>query len=155
MERSFHSTAEYILPGVCAQGTCLRPIHTGSESVTRSSALANGGMARFPPGDRRHQAKIAKFTWPGKDLRSRSLQLVRVPLDPTPDWVLTRRRAIGIRIRDAREHVGLSQVELAEHIGRDHKTIHRFEYGTSVPTLVDLLLIAHATDSPLSHLVAD
>jgi transcriptional regulator with XRE-family HTH domain len=63
-----------------------------------------------------------------------------------PDWVLPRRRAIGDRIRAARVHAGLSQVELGELIGRDHKTVHRYEHATSVPNLTDLLLIAHALD---------
>jgi transcriptional regulator with XRE-family HTH domain len=70
-----------------------------------------------------------------------------------PAWVHTRRRAIGARIRDTREHAGLSQVQLGERIGRDHKTIHRYEHATSVPTLEDLLLIADVLRIPLADLV--
>ncbi|QCX81024.1 Helix-turn-helix protein [Streptomyces sp. YIM 121038] len=76
-----------------------------------------------------------------------------MPLDPMPAWVLTRRRAIGDRIRTARLNAQLSQVQLGERIGRDHKTIHRYEVASSVPTLVDLLLIADALDVPLADLV--
>ena len=70
-----------------------------------------------------------------------------------PAWVPTRRREIGERIRTARRTAGLSQVQLGERIGRDHKTIHRYETASSVPTLVDLLLIADALDIPLADLV--
>ncbi|MVO84214.1 helix-turn-helix domain-containing protein [Streptomyces sp. p1417] len=76
-----------------------------------------------------------------------------MPLDPLPDWVPTRRREIGGRIRAARRSAHLSQVALGERIGRDHKTVHRYEAATSVPTLIDLLLIADALDVPLADLV--
>ncbi|WP_255951527.1 helix-turn-helix domain-containing protein [Streptomyces odontomachi] len=78
-----------------------------------------------------------------------------MPLDPLPDWVLARRRAIGDRIRAARLHANLSQVALGERIGRDHKTIHRYEYGTSVATVDDLILIADACGVPLAQLVGE
>lgn len=70
-----------------------------------------------------------------------------------PDWVPARRREIGERIRTARRDASLSQIQLGERIGRDHKTIHRYEYATAVPTLEDLLLIADALDMPLADLV--
>lgn len=70
-----------------------------------------------------------------------------------PDWVLTRRREIGEAIREARREARLSQVELGERVGRDHKTIHRYETAKSVPSLVDLLLIADALGMRLSRLV--
>ena len=70
-----------------------------------------------------------------------------------PAWVLTRREHIGARIRSAREHANLSQVRLGEHVGVDHKTIHRIEHGRSDPPLGLLLLIASAVDVPLSELV--
>lgn len=72
-----------------------------------------------------------------------------------PDWVFTRRRIIGERIREARRRTGLSQIQLGERVGRDHKTIHRYEHATRAPTLVDLLLIADALDVPLSDLVRE
>lgn len=70
-----------------------------------------------------------------------------------PDWVPHRRREIGERIRTARRATGLSQIQLGEQVGRDHKTIHRYEVASSVPSLVDLLLIADALDVPLADLV--
>ena len=76
-----------------------------------------------------------------------------MPLDPMPDWVPARRREIGERIRTARRTVGLSQIQLGERIGRDHKTIHRYETAISIPNLADLLLIAHTLNVPLADLV--
>lgn len=70
-----------------------------------------------------------------------------------PDWVHARRREIGARIRDARLNADLTQVQLGELIGRDHRTIHRWEYALRIPDLEDLLLIADALDTPLADLV--
>ena len=78
-----------------------------------------------------------------------------MPLDPLPDWVRLRRRAIGDHIRAARMYANLTQAQLAERIGREHKTISKFEHAVSVPTLTDLLLIAHALDVPLADLVRE
>ncbi|MFE4311482.1 helix-turn-helix domain-containing protein [Streptomyces sp. NPDC056891] len=70
-----------------------------------------------------------------------------------PAWVLTRRELIGARIRDARLLANLSQLELGNRAGVDHKTIHRIEYGASDPGLGLLLQIARAVDVPLAELV--
>ncbi|WP_229887141.1 helix-turn-helix transcriptional regulator [Streptomyces olivaceoviridis] len=70
-----------------------------------------------------------------------------------PDWVLTRRREIGARIRTARLHAGLTQVQLGERVGRDHRTIHRWEYAQRIPNLEDLLLLADALDVPPADLI--
>lgn len=70
-----------------------------------------------------------------------------------PDWVHPRRRQIGERIRTARRDAQLSQVQLGERVGRDHKTISRWETADRVPSLVDLLLLADALDVPLAELV--
>jgi transcriptional regulator with XRE-family HTH domain len=70
-----------------------------------------------------------------------------------PDWVHARRREIGARIRDARLNANLTQLQLGELIGRDHRTIHRWEYAQRIPDLEDLLLIADALDTPLADLV--
>lgn len=70
-----------------------------------------------------------------------------------PDWVPTRRRQIGERIRTARRQARLSQVQLGERVGRDHKTIHRWETAVTDPSLTDLLLIADSLDVRLSELV--
>ncbi|MFH9826708.1 helix-turn-helix transcriptional regulator [Streptomyces bobili] len=70
-----------------------------------------------------------------------------------PDWVSPRRRQIGTRIRSARRTAGLSQLQLGLRIGRDHRTIHRWEYATADPSLTDLLLLADALGIPLPRLV--
>jgi transcriptional regulator with XRE-family HTH domain len=70
-----------------------------------------------------------------------------------PDWVLPRRREIGARLRAARLDAGLTQMQLGERIGRDHRTIHRWEYAAREPGLTDLLLIADALGVPLADLV--
>ncbi|MFE6408131.1 helix-turn-helix domain-containing protein [Streptomyces sp. NPDC057837] len=76
-----------------------------------------------------------------------------MPLDPVPDWVLARRRVIGDRIREARRAAGLSQVQLGERVGLDHKTVHRYETAQRAPTITELLLIADALRVPLAELV--
>ncbi|MEU3157976.1 helix-turn-helix domain-containing protein [Streptomyces griseoincarnatus] len=76
-----------------------------------------------------------------------------MPLDPMPDWVPARRREIGARIRAARLAANLTQERLGAAIGRDYRTIHRWEYGQRVPNLDDLLLLAEALGVPLPQLV--
>jgi transcriptional regulator with XRE-family HTH domain len=76
-----------------------------------------------------------------------------VPLDPTPDWVTARRREIGDRLRTARLNANLTQEQLGERVGRDRRTIHRWEYAQRIPDLEDLLLLADALDVPLADLV--
>jgi transcriptional regulator with XRE-family HTH domain len=75
-----------------------------------------------------------------------------VPTDPLPDWLLTRRRAIGDNIRRARTAKKLSQEQLAELAGLDRKTVNRIEQGHG--TVVDhWLLISGALDVSLADLV--
>ncbi|MFE4051254.1 helix-turn-helix domain-containing protein [Streptomyces sp. YIM B13518] len=76
-----------------------------------------------------------------------------MPLDPVPDWALARQQVVGERIRACRRAAGLSQVQLGELVGRDHKTIHRYETAQTSPNLLDLILIAHAVGAPLADLV--
>ena len=53
----------------------------------------------------------------------------------------------------ARRAVGLTQIQLAERIDRDHKTISRWENGHRAPDLDDLILMADALGVPLRDLV--
>ncbi|MBT2508025.1 helix-turn-helix transcriptional regulator [Streptomyces sp. ISL-98] len=55
---------------------------------------------------------------------------------------MTRRKVVGLRIRQARVAAHLSRVALAEVVGADHKTVRRMEYGTSAPSLGLLFQIA-------------
>ena len=76
-----------------------------------------------------------------------------MPADPQPDWVLTRRRAIGAHIRAAREAAGLTQELLGELVDADRKTINRIEQAVSDPPLSLLLLIADALGVDLADLM--
>lgn len=78
-----------------------------------------------------------------------------MPTDPIPERVLARRRAIGVQIRQAREHAGLTQERLAERADLDRVTIVRIETGATSPRLDHLLMIADALGAPLSVLVRD
>ncbi|MBD2831677.1 helix-turn-helix domain-containing protein [[Kitasatospora] papulosa] len=72
---------------------------------------------------------------------------------PPPDWVLTRRRAIGDHIRTARLAAGLTQEQVALRIGMDRATYNRIEMGHSAALLDSLIRIADAIGVPLSDLV--
>lgn len=85
------------------------------------------------------------------DLHDR--QRGRVPTDPIPDWVLTRRRAIGDQVRASRKVRRLSQEKLGELSGLDRKTINRLEQASHDTSISHLLLVAAALDVPVSDLV--
>ncbi|MFE9533263.1 helix-turn-helix domain-containing protein [Streptomyces sp. NPDC006691] len=70
-----------------------------------------------------------------------------------PDWVLTRRRAVGARIRAARLHANLTQQEVGERAGIDRAAYNRIEQGHVSPVLDSLVLIADAIGVPLADLV--
>lgn len=76
-----------------------------------------------------------------------------MPIDPPPDWVPARRRAIGDRVRAARVAAGLTQEDVAGRCGLDRKTVNRLEQGHTSPLLDHLLLIADAIGVPLADLV--
>ncbi|MEV6809825.1 helix-turn-helix transcriptional regulator [Streptomyces sp. NPDC051129] len=56
-------------------------------------------------------------------------------------------------MRAARLHAGLTQIQLGDRIGRETRTIHRWEHAQRTPNLLDLLLIADVLDVPLADLV--
>lgn len=72
---------------------------------------------------------------------------------PPPDWVLTRRRVIGDRIRAARLQRDLTQEQVAMRTGIDRATYNRIEQGHASALLDSLILIADAIGTPLSDLV--
>jgi transcriptional regulator with XRE-family HTH domain len=76
-------------------------------------------------------------------------------LDPVPEPVRARRRAIGRRIREAREAAGLTQEQLAEQTDLVRNTIGNVELGNYSPRLDSLLMIADAVRVPLSQLVRE
>jgi transcriptional regulator with XRE-family HTH domain len=76
-----------------------------------------------------------------------------VPPTERPDWVLTRRQAIGEAIRAARRSAGLTQEEVGLRTGIERNNINRIEQGHASPRLDSLLLIADAIGVPLADLV--
>lgn len=55
-----------------------------------------------------------------------------------------RRRLIGDRIREARRAAGLTQSELARHVGVEAMTVSKYERGVFSPGADAALLIAEA-----------
>lgn len=72
---------------------------------------------------------------------------------PPPDWVVTRRQAVGERIRAARLRANLTQQQVGERTGIDRATYNRIEQGHASPILDSLILIADAIGVPLADLV--
>ena len=63
--------------------------------------------------------------------------------------------ALGQAVRRARERRGITQLQLAEEVGRDESTITRLEFGRHA-SRVDLLWdVAAALHIPLSRLIAE
>ncbi|MCF3101406.1 helix-turn-helix transcriptional regulator [Streptomyces roseoverticillatus] len=71
-----------------------------------------------------------------------------MPTEPTPAWVLARRRAVGEHIRATRLHRNWSQEKLAEAAGLDRQAINRIENGIASTRLDSLFRIADALDVP-------
>ncbi|MEU0667204.1 helix-turn-helix transcriptional regulator [Streptomyces lavendulocolor] len=70
-----------------------------------------------------------------------------------PDWVITRRRELGERIADCRRAAGLSQDQLADHVGVERRSIQRYERGERDVGFAVLLLIAERTGCEVADLV--
>lgn len=65
-------------------------------------------------------------------------------------------RAIGLRVRDARERAGLNQEQLSEAVKMSRAYIYRLEAGGILnPKLFDLQAIATALRVPLDDLLYD
>jgi transcriptional regulator with XRE-family HTH domain len=78
-----------------------------------------------------------------------------MPADPSLDWVIARRRAVGDRIREVRLWHNLTQEALGERAGMDRQAINRIEQGHASPRLDTLIRLAAALDVPLAELVGD
>lgn len=79
--------------------------------------------------------------------------MVRPKSAPPPDWVLDRRRRLGERIREARNHANLTQQKVSESTGIDRSVLIDIEHGRRAPTIDTLFLIADAIGVPLAELV--
>lgn len=60
---------------------------------------------------------------------------------------------MGARIRAARDASGLTRVELARKIERDHTTIYAWERGKREPRFSDVLKLAEALGVDVSRLI--
>ncbi|HVL85423.1 MAG TPA: cupin domain-containing protein [Pseudonocardia sp.] len=63
--------------------------------------------------------------------------------------------AIGPKLRDARQHLGLSLQQLAGRSEVSAAAIHKVERGDMVPTITTLLKLAAALGAPITHFVGD
>ena len=72
---------------------------------------------------------------------------------PLPDWVIDQRRNLGESIARYRRGAGLSQDQLADRIGKERRSVQRYERGERDPSFSDLVLIAEALDVSLAELV--
>jgi len=65
---------------------------------------------------------------------------------------MINRRALGDRVRDARELVGLTQAALAELAQVTTETISRLERGAYEPSVSTLVAVADVLDQDLDYL---
>lgn len=65
-----------------------------------------------------------------------------------------RREEIGRRLYEAREDLGITQVELAGRISVYPTTISRYETGDAIPIDRILIRLAEALDKPIPYLRA-
>lgn len=76
-----------------------------------------------------------------------------MPSDPTPEWVLAHRRAIGDRIREVRTAAKLSQQRLAELAGMERQAVNKIELGHQAAYIDSLIRLAAALKVPLADLM--
>lgn len=57
------------------------------------------------------------------------------------------------RVAAVREHLGLTQAELAEAIGKSEDTVRAYEHGRARPTLEGLFVLADALEVAPSDLI--
>ncbi|MFE3400805.1 helix-turn-helix domain-containing protein [Streptomyces anulatus] len=72
-----------------------------------------------------------------------------------PERVLARRRAIGLRIRAAREHAGLTLEAVGLRSGIRITTISDIEQGHRAALIDTLIKIADAIGVPLSQFIRE
>lgn len=149
-DRSFTFATDAPMTPPCADGTRLRPVHTGLAMLTLCSAMARDPRLTCGPSAHRRSENV-RSAIQTQDRFGGSV--TRVPSAPPPDWVIARRRLVGDRIRNARRDQKLTQEMLAELAGLDRQSINRIEQAHASPLLDNLFRIADALDIPLSDLV--
>lgn len=78
-----------------------------------------------------------------------------MPTDDHAEEIQRHRWKVGARIRDLRREQELSQVELAERIGLDHRTISRAENGRHAISIDQAYRIAQGLGVPSWRLFRD
>lgn len=68
---------------------------------------------------------------------------------------MINRKQLGLRIREARQRMGMSQQELATVVGVSDKTISAYEVGRVDPPLDALEKLSQATAHPIGFFVGD
>lgn len=76
------------------------------------------------------------------------------PASPTAGWEPIV-GAIGPKVREIRQQLGLSLQQLAVRADVSAAAIHKVERGDMVPTITTLLKLAAALGQPISHFVDD
>jgi transcriptional regulator with XRE-family HTH domain len=61
--------------------------------------------------------------------------------------------SFGARLRELREHAGLTQAQLAERAGLHLSAVTRYEHGRREPTLATASLLATALGVPVDELL--
>jgi transcriptional regulator with XRE-family HTH domain len=61
--------------------------------------------------------------------------------------------SIGPKVRELRQHLGLSLQQLAQRSDVSAAAIHKVERGDMVPTVTTMLKLAGALDKPIGHFV--
>lgn len=72
----------------------------------------------------------------------------------TPEWEPIV-GAIGPKVRELRQQLGLSLQQLATRAGVSAAAIHKVERNDMVPTITTLLKLADALERPIGHFVGD
>ena len=70
-----------------------------------------------------------------------------------PEWFPDAFAGIGARLRKAREDKGLSQYDVADHIGLNRPQVSRYENGHNIPTVLVLSAITTYLEVPMDWVV--
>lgn len=72
-----------------------------------------------------------------------------------PPQIDTFVQSLADRIRTARKHIDLSQIELAQQVGVSDKAISSYEVGRAIPPLDILKKISEATQRPMAFFFSE
>ena len=64
-----------------------------------------------------------------------------------------RRRQVGARIKEIRQHIGLTQAEVAQKLGIAKQSVTNYESGKSEPTIRNLIALATVLNDSTDYLL--